>query len=225
MNQPSPITKRIVAAAVEKALRPWTRKREIERAIESGMSRLAWEVRHGAAFAGLRQQAREAVVSAIRKAGEDAGPRELAAVAMQAVEPMMREYEHDRLCEGALSWIYVSGASSEEQEAAKEAAREAVAALPVGTSHKQIEQAKEKALAPFVAAVARREKADRELHHVERYLEREYEFDGGYAEMRREAERLRPMAREALVTALEEDVGMSAEEMREVIEECIDSEI
>jgi excisionase family DNA binding protein len=130
INQPSPITKRIVAAAVEKALRPWTRKREIEQAIEAAMLRLAWEVRNGAAFAGLRQQARDAAVSAIRKAGEDAGPKDLAAVAMQAMEPMMREYEHHQLCERALSWIYVSGASGDEQEAARDAARKAVAALP-----------------------------------------------------------------------------------------------
>ena len=112
-------------------------------------------------------------MSAIRKAGEDAGSKELAAVAMQAAGPMMRECEHHQLCDGALCWIYVFGASSDEQEAAKEAARK---------------------------AVARRTKAEIELHHVERYLEREYEFDGGYAEMRREAERLRPLAREALLT-------------------------
>ena len=57
------------------------------------MSRLAWEVRHGATFAGLRQQARDAAMSAIRKAGEDASPKDLAAVAMQAVETSQQELD------------------------------------------------------------------------------------------------------------------------------------
>jgi bisphosphoglycerate-independent phosphoglycerate mutase (AlkP superfamily) len=55
-------------------------------------------------------------------------------------------------------------------------------------------------------------------------LEKEYEFDGGYAERRREAERLRPLIREGLIDELVENPNMSADEIRESIEDQIDEE-
>ena len=240
VQQRAAITKRMVTAAVEKALRPWRRKQDIERALEAGMSRLAWEARHGAGFTMLKQRAWDAAVNAIRKAREDASYNEMAAATVLAVEPMVREFEHHQACGRVLAWIALDssmlGASSDEQEAAKEAVRKALAGLPVGASHKQLEQAKEAALGPFAAAVARRKetqskrrkaewKADLEVNHVARYLEREYDFEGGYAERWRETERLRPLVREALVEELEENPEMSGEEIREAIEDFIDDEI
>jgi hypothetical protein len=39
-SQPAAITQRLVDAAVHRALAPWTRKQEIERALKAGMNRL-----------------------------------------------------------------------------------------------------------------------------------------------------------------------------------------
>jgi hypothetical protein len=64
--------------------------------------------------------------------------------------------------------------------------------------------------------------ADLQLSHIAQYLEDEYEFDGGYAAMRREADRLRPLIREALIDELVENPAMSAAEIRESIEGQID---
>lgn len=49
---------------------------------------------------------------------------------------------------------------------------------------------------------------------IERALEQEYDFDGGYGEMRREAERLRPLIREALIDELLENPAMGTDEIR-----------
>lgn len=68
-------------------------------------------------------------------------------------------------------------------------------------------------------------RADLELNHIARYLEEEYEFDGGFSEMRREADRLRPLIRKALIEELLENSDMSGEEIRESIEEQIDDDL
>ncbi len=65
-------------------------------------------------------------------------------------------------------------------------------------------------------------KADLQLGHIAKYVEQEYKFDGGYWEIQREADRLRPLIREALIDELVENPDMSDEEIRESIEDQID---
>jgi hypothetical protein len=228
-SQPEAITRRLVDAAVHRALGPWTRKQEIERALKAGMNRLAWNVQFGSEYASLKQRAWDAAVAAVRKVREEASYNEMETAAAQAVQPMIREYEHEQACQRKVGRIFIFDATREEEGAAKEAVRNALAALPIGAALKQLEKAEETALAPYNAAVAKRKakarvasKADLQLDHVARYLEEEYDFDGGYAEMRRAAERLRPLIREALIDELVENPDMSADEIRESIEDQID---
>jgi hypothetical protein len=179
-------------------------------------------------------------VAAVRKVREEASYNEMETAAVQAVQPMIREYEHQEACQRIVGRVYIYDATREEQEAAKEAVREALAALPIDAAAEQLEKAGETARAPYKAAVAmRKEKArlesekqaqrravawqaDLQLSHIAQYLEDEYEFDGGYAAMRREADRLRPLIREALIDELVENPAMSAAEIRESIEGQID---
>jgi hypothetical protein len=90
-SQPEAITRRLVDAAVHRALGPWTRKQEIERALKAGMNRLAWDVRCGSEYAGLKQRAWHAAVAAVRKVREEASYNEMETAAVQAVQPMIRE--------------------------------------------------------------------------------------------------------------------------------------
>jgi hypothetical protein len=160
--------------------------------------------------------------------------------AVQAVQPMISEYEHQQACNRIVGRVYIFDATREEEESAKQAMRKALAALPIGASLKQLEKVEETTLTPYKAAVVKRKekarlesegqaqrramasKADFQLDHILRYLEQEYDFDGGYSEMRREAERLRPLIREELIDELLENPGMSDEEIRESIEDQID---
>src|ERR1019366_1208849 len=161
----------------------------------------------------------------------------------EAVLPMNREHEHQQACQRIVGRVYIYDARREEEEAAKEAVRKALAALPIGAAPKQLEKAEETALAPYKAAVATRKekvrlesekqarrravawKADFQLDHIARYLEQEYDFDGEYSEMRREADRLRPLIREALIDELVENPDMSADEIRESIEDQIEDRL
>ena len=242
-SQPAAITQRLVDAAVHRALSPWTRKQEMERALKAGMNRLSWDIQYRPEHAGLKQRAWDAVVAAVRKVREEASYEEMETAAVQAVQPMNREYEYQEACQRIVGRIYIYDATREEEDAAKEAVRKALAALPIDAAAKQLEKAGETALAPYKAAVATRKekvrleaekqaqrravawKADLQLDHIARYLDEEYEFDGGDAEMRREADRLRPLIREALIDELVENPAMSADEIRESIEDQIDDRL
>ena len=57
-TQPEAITQRLVDAAVHRAIGPWTRKQEIERALKAGMNNLAWDAAVEA-LRRLREEARD----------------------------------------------------------------------------------------------------------------------------------------------------------------------
>jgi hypothetical protein len=228
-GQPEAITRRLVDAAVHRALGPWNRKQEIERALKACMNRLSWDLQYGAEWAGLKQRAWDAAVAAVRKVREEASYSEMETAAVQAVQPIVREYDHQQACQRMVERIYIFDATREEEGAAREAVRKALAAIPIGAEAKQLEKAGETAVAPYKAAVAKRKerarvawKADYQLDHIARYLEKEFEFDDGYGEMRRDADRLRPLIREALIDELVENPDMTDEEIRESIEDQID---
>lgn len=209
-SQPDSITRALVDAAVRRALRPWTRKQELERAVRSAINKLPWAVRNLDEHAQLKQRASDAAVEALRRLREEASGSEIETAAIQAVQPMIHEYEHRQACQRIVQNVYLFSATTEEQEAAKEAVQRALASLPIGATRRELEKAEEDALAPYKAAIAqRKEKARLEsemqarrhtaelrvifaIDHILRYLEKEYEFHGGDAEMRRTADRLRP---------------------------------
>jgi hypothetical protein len=67
--------------------------------LTAGMNRLAWDVRHGSEYAPLKRRARDEAVAAVRKVREEASYREMETAAVQAVQPMIREYEHQQACQ------------------------------------------------------------------------------------------------------------------------------
>ena len=76
-SQPQAITQRLVDAAMHRALGPWNRKQEIERALKAGMNRLAWDIQCRPEFAPLKKRAWDAAVAAIRMVREEAGYKEI----------------------------------------------------------------------------------------------------------------------------------------------------
>jgi hypothetical protein len=241
-GQSQGVTQRLVDAAVHKALAPWNKKQEIDRALAAGMNKLGWNVQFRSEYAALKQRAWDAAVSAVRKVRGEASYAEMEVAAVQAAQPMAREYEHQHACQQIVDRLYLFDLDFAERDRAKDAVRRALAALPIGADSKQLERAEEVALAPYKAALATRKekarleserqtqrrlaesKADYQLGHIAKYVREEYTFDGGEWEMLRQVNRLRPLIREALIDELLEDPDMSAEEIRESIEDQIDDE-
>jgi hypothetical protein len=234
--QPMVVVQRLVDAAVHRALGPWNRKQDIERSLRAGMSALPWDVQYRSEQAALKQRAWEAAVAAVGKVRAEARYGEMETAAVQAVQPMIREYQQQQACQHIVNGVHIFWATREEDEAATQAVRKALAALPIGVNPSELQQAADKAEAPYRAAVAQRTereakrrelgwKVDNHLSHIERYLEEEYKFTGGCWERFRERDRLRPLIREALIDELLEYPDMSDEEIRESIEEQIDEEL
>ena len=95
----------------------------------------------------MKQRAWNAAVAAVRNLREEASYQESETAAVQAVQPMIREYEHQQACQRIVGRVYIFGATREEAEAAKEAVREALAELPIGAAPKLLEAAAQTALA------------------------------------------------------------------------------
>jgi excisionase family DNA binding protein len=241
-SQLDSVTRRLVDAAVHRALAPWTKKQEIERALKVSIAKLPIDVQYRSEYAPLKQRAWDAAVAAVGRLRREASYSEIEAAVVHAVQPMIREYEHEQACQVMVKRAYIYNATRAEEEAAGEAVHRALVALPIGVAQKQLEAAAEIALAPYKAAVANRKeqarlesekeaqrravawKADRQLDHIGRYLDQEYEFDDGYWGRCREVERLRPLIREALVDKLVENPKMSDDEIREYIENQVDDD-
>lgn len=242
-SQPEAITQRLVEAAVHRALAPWTRKQEISRALQASAGRLPWDLRNRSECAALKQRAWDAAALALGRTRDDASYNEMETAATQAVQPMIHEYQHAQACQRIIESVYIPDATYTEVDAAREAVRQALVALPASASAKQLDLAEDTALAPYEAAVAMRKEKARladkkeaqrrfaefkvglELGHISQYLEKEYEFDDGYWGQRREADRLRPLIRKALVEELLENPEMSSEEIQQRIEEQVEDQI
>ena len=239
-GQPRRVTQPLVDAAVHKALAPWTKSQDVERALATGMSRLGWNVHHRSEYAPLKQRAWDAAVAAVRRVRAEASYQEMETAAVQAVQPMVREYEHQHACHQIVDRLYLFDLDSAQRDPAKEAVRKALTVLPVGADAKTMERAQESALAPYKAAVAMRKekarlesekqssrqsaawKADAQLSHIGKYLREEFEFPGGDLEVFHEVNRLRPLIREALIEELVGNPNMTADDILVSIEEQID---
>ena len=240
-GQPETNTQRLVDAAVHRALRPWTRKQEVERALGTAVNKLPWDVRNSRQYAPMKQRACEAAVEALRRLREEVSYREMEAATVLAVQPVIREYEHEQDCERMAGRVYIFDATQVELEAAKEAVRKGLAALPVGATVKELEKARDAAVAPYKAAVdVRKEKArvesqkqaqrraaewnaDLHLNHIVPYLQKEFELKPW--EVIREAERLRPLIREILVAELLKNPTMTFDQIRKSIEDQVEDEM
>jgi excisionase family DNA binding protein len=129
-NQPETITRRLVEAAVHRALAPWTRKQEINRALQASADGLPWHIRNCSEFAALKQLAWKAAALALDGTRDDASYTEMETAATQAVQPMIREYQHYQACQRIVESVYIPYVTATELDAAKEAVRQALALLP-----------------------------------------------------------------------------------------------
>ncbi|HTW65866.1 MAG TPA: hypothetical protein VME17_14670 [Bryobacteraceae bacterium] len=241
--EPDFITRPLLDAAVQRALRPWQRNQDIQSAIDAAWRKLPWAVKNCVGHASLKKRAVDALAEAVHGLWEQASREEIETATLLAVQPLIREYEHGQECERIVGRVYVFDATKQERETAKETVRKALAELPVGAPQKELETMEETALAGLKAIVAQRKEAarlesqrkaqresaawkvDLQLDHIARYLDQEYVFDGGKAELRREAERLRPLIRDALIGELIEKPNLSGAEIRARIEASIENEV
>ncbi len=150
-------TRQLVDAAVDRALAPWYRAKQMAEAVRKSAGAFsvplamkldqAWKARmHEAAatrVAGLRDGATEA---------------EIETAANQAIVPLVREFEHERACKEVVNGVgrELAGANHVELEQGKELVLMALAELPIGAARSELEGACATELLPIRASMAAR---------------------------------------------------------------------
>lgn len=92
-------------------------------------------------------RARHAAADAIRQLGNDASFSEIRTVAIQAGKRVVQEYRHHQACERVVSGVWLPHGTASDDQVAREAVRQALEKLPVGSSQAEMEEARDAVLA------------------------------------------------------------------------------
>jgi hypothetical protein len=230
-QQPEQLTKRLIQAAIDKALQPWHKRKEIEKIIEEARNQLPVHVRSWSSTPNeWDARAMRAAADAIAQLGEDPPLVKIRAAAVESGNKVRAEYEawkagenHRQACEEMVKWVF-------DGDDAREAVRQALAKLPVGTTRAKMENARDAALAPFRAAARAASDADRYLQHVGSHIEElgneeTGEWDlGDYSERYSLATKFKARLRPLLIQKLIEET-LDIDEAHKFIEEWLDREL
>jgi excisionase family DNA binding protein len=227
-----------VSAAIARALAPWQRRKETQAAIEeaerelplgarSYISPTEWQIRYRAAADGaVRALPADVPISQVRAAAHGEA-RKLAA----EFDRGEIEERHRRACERIAEGTYLSGASRDEESAAKQAVKAALGKLAIGASNAELLKARDVALAPFAARIKAAKDADRYLEHIAAYVDElgdpeRGEWDlGGLIERTRFTEKLRKRIRPPLVQAILAGEVEDQQDARDFIETAVDAQL
>jgi hypothetical protein len=171
-----------------------------------------------------------AAADAIAQVGDEAPLAEIRAAAVEAGNKVRAEYEawkagedHRKACEQIVQWVF-------DGDDAREAVRQALEKLPVGTTRAKMESARDAALAPFRAAKKAAVDADLYLLHVANHIEKlgneetgDWEL-GNWSERCDLAAKLKAKLRPLLIQKLVEET-LDIDEAHEFIEEWLDREL
>ena len=116
---------------------------------------LAWDMKHDRVWKARMYEAAGAAVGRLRPGASVA---EMDAAARQAIVPLVREFEHQRACAEIVASVRgeVRGAETAEVEEGKEQVQKALAEQPVGTSRREMERTRDRALEPIRGRTAAR---------------------------------------------------------------------
>jgi hypothetical protein len=229
--QPEQLTQRLIQAAIDKALQPWHKRKEIEKIIEEARNQLPVHARSWSSTPNeWEARAMSAAADAIVQLGEDPPLAKIRAAMVEATNKVRAECEtwkagedHRQLCDQIVQWVF-------DGDDAREAVRQALEKLPVGTTRAKIENARDTALAPFRAEKKAAADADRYLQHVADYIEElgnedTGEWDlGSWSERFELAKKLKIKLRPLLIRKLSED-PMDENETYGFIEEWLDRQL
>lgn len=229
--QPEQLTRRLIQAAIDKALQPWHKQEEIEKIIEQARNQLPVRAKSWSSTPN-EWEARvvHAVADAIAQLGNEAPLAKIRARAVEATNKVCAEYEawkaaedHRRACEDMVQWVF-------DGEDACEAVQQALEKLPIGATRGKMLNARDAALAPFQSAKKAVADADGYLQHVSDYIEeigneKTGEWDlGDWSERYRVAAKLKPKLRPLLIQKLLEHT-LNEDSAHEFVEEWVDREL
>jgi hypothetical protein len=122
--------KRLVDAAVQRGLKAWSVDKNKRAAIDGAISRLPLDMRMYEPWKGKSAKAASAALADVRTGSQ----AEMESLALDALEPLKTQFNHDERTAKALRGIVIAGATEDEIADARDAAQEALSALPTSSS-------------------------------------------------------------------------------------------
>ena len=166
---PDHVIECLMNAAVQRALKPWRRNKEIAEAIDSVR---IWSLPY--AFERnppnvLRFQ--EAATAAISRLPDTATPEDMKTAAKEAARSLIVEFEHNQNIERMIA-SPIPDATEEEQDEAQEILERTLRELSPVTPDRQIERSRNKALEPLQARIRQRRAQEQQRDEEQRQEER-----------------------------------------------------
>jgi hypothetical protein len=152
------VAQQLTEALVARLTAPWLREQDIIAILVEARDEMlpAGARGSGGQISPWQSRVIWAAAAGIRKLRDDASSEEIRFAAKQAVAQVAAEFAHERACQEMARWIFLPG-TSEEDEQARAAVKEAMGKLPVGASQTQMEDAKAAAIPPVRDAIAARQ--------------------------------------------------------------------
>jgi len=176
---PTPaVTEQVVEALVARLLAPWRHEKKLLAVlIEARDTMLPVAARgSGNKLSQWQSRAIRAAGEAIRPLPTGASSEEIRATAKEAAAKVAAEFAHEQACQKMVAGVLLPG-TTEEDEQARAAVKEALAQLPIGASEKQMEAARDAVTQPIREIIAERQAQER--------IERERNLAQAQAEWKR----------------------------------------
>ena len=168
LSEPGSVVQRVVDASVARVLRPWKRRKEINRAIEDARNSLPWEMKGICTPTTGDIQARKAAARALEDLRPDASYDEMRALAREAVKTVITAFESQKAAQvdAEMRQNVIRDArlprelSEEGREQAIKAITQAFSQVPEGASRSKLEQICDNLLAPVRDAIRGQQEAE-----------------------------------------------------------------
>ena len=187
------VVRQLVAAATEKALKPWRRQQEIRKVIEDA---LPYEIK----YSDDKPKALRAAAQAVRKLRPEATPEELQLAAKEAIQPFIIKQEHEKQCEEIIGSISscLRGDTAQDREVGRNVVRAEIEKLPVGCGVEMMEQIRDQLLQHLQQIIDKRaEKAAVQRKKQEAQAQRERGAEDAKLRKQQEETRRKQEAEEA----------------------------
>jgi hypothetical protein len=167
-NERDYVVRRLVDAAVERGLRSWKTEQAKGAALKAAISQLPYGMQWDDSW---KRRAAKAAAESLADVRPGSSRDELDALARAALEPLTVEYEHGKKVKEAINSVQIAGADYDEITEARDLAQEALAALPAGSTDRQITLARDRAAKTVANRVAERLAAEENQRQRQRVMD------------------------------------------------------
>jgi hypothetical protein len=158
-ERPDEVIGPLIIAEIEEAMEPYFRRGNIAIIIAAAVNRLPAAAKGTTQRSAWQVQAAAAAQQAVRRLDDSASLEEVRLAAEEAVDEVLREFDHEQIRRKVIDTFELRGATQEDRKDATGLVCQALAEVRVGTTEYQMRQLAEAALESIRDRISRREDA------------------------------------------------------------------